>query len=104
MENYVFSPKSSTITIIIIFNTQNDLLNTTIYDLAYEEDHTELYNLLLNPTQIVDPSETSLSEEKKLIFNCHLKRSALDYREEVTYELVQFVGYFSKMSNFFFIN
>lgn len=71
-------------------------MNTTIYDLAYEDDHTELYNLLLNPTQIVDPSETSLSVEKKLIFNCHLKRSALDYREEVTYELVQFVGYFSK--------
>lgn len=39
----------------------------TIYDLAYEEDHTELYNLLLNPPSIVDPVQDSLTNGKILL-------------------------------------
>lgn len=36
----------------------------TIYDLAYEEDHSELYNLLLNPIAVVDPTKNDLNKGK----------------------------------------
>lgn len=34
----------------------------TIYDLAYEEDHSELYNMLLNPIAVVDPTKNDLNK------------------------------------------
>lgn len=34
--------------------------------------------------------------ENQICFTCHLKRGGVDYREEVTFERVQFVGYFRK--------
>ncbi|KAJ6640882.1 Circadian locomoter output cycles protein kaput [Pseudolycoriella hygida] len=72
----------------------NDLLNMTIYDLAFEEDHSNIYNLLLSPTIIVDPAHDALTPENQVCFTCHLKRGGLDVKEVVSYELVQFVGYF----------
>lgn len=36
----------------------------TIYDLAFEEDHTELYSLLSNPSTVVDPVKNYLSKGK----------------------------------------
>ncbi|XP_059609357.1 circadian locomoter output cycles protein kaput [Phlebotomus argentipes] len=74
----------------------SDLLNMTIYDLAYEEDHSELYNVLLNPAAITDPLQNNLTRENQILFSCHLKRGAggNDFRDGMTYELVQFVGYF----------
>ncbi|XP_055688522.1 circadian locomoter output cycles protein kaput isoform X1 [Lutzomyia longipalpis] len=74
----------------------SDLLNMTIYDLAYEEDHSELYNVLLNPAAITDPLQNNLTRENQILFSCHLKRgsSENDNRDGLTYELVQFVGYF----------
>ncbi|GAB0101002.1 Circadian locomoter output cycles protein kaput [Sergentomyia squamirostris] len=74
----------------------SDLVNTTIYDLAYEEDHSELYNVLLNPAAITDPQQNNLNRENQILFSCHLKRGAggNDVRDGLTYELVQFVGYF----------
>ncbi|KDR21970.1 Circadian locomoter output cycles protein kaput [Zootermopsis nevadensis] len=32
----------------------SDLLNMTMYDLVYKDDHSELYNVLLNPANTVD--------------------------------------------------
>ncbi|XP_055380782.1 circadian locomoter output cycles protein kaput [Condylostylus longicornis] len=73
----------------------SDLLSSTIYDLTYEEDHSQLYNILLNPVPVIDPLQGGqLTTENQVNFSCHLKRGGLDYREEVSYELVQFVGYF----------
>lgn len=36
----------------------------TIYDLVFEEDHSELYNLLSNPSTIIDPVKNDLSKGK----------------------------------------
>lgn len=38
--------------------------------------------------------------ENQVCFTCHLKRGGLDVKEIVSYELVQFVGYFSKLKSF----
>uniref|UniRef100_A0A1L8DGZ4 Putative aryl-hydrocarbon receptor nuclear translocator n=1 Tax=Nyssomyia neivai TaxID=330878 RepID=A0A1L8DGZ4_9DIPT len=74
----------------------SDLLNMTIYDLAYEEDHSELYNVLLNPAAIADPLQNNLTRENQILFSCHMKRGSGDneFHEGLTYELVQFIGYF----------
>lgn len=80
----------------IISSLQSDLLNMTIYDLAYEEDHSDLYNVLSNPSVVIDPTRTDLSKVNQICFSCHLKRGGVDYREDVSFELVQFVGYFRK--------
>lgn len=58
----------------------------TIYDLASEDEQTNLYNLLLSPSE----------EEKQVVFSCHLRRGGPDAKSPPTYELVNFVGYFSK--------
>ncbi|XP_052119694.1 circadian locomoter output cycles protein kaput-like isoform X2 [Frankliniella occidentalis] len=71
----------------------NDLLNTSLYDIVFEEDQTDLYNLMLQPNVSVDPSYDN-SKENQLSFTCHVRRGDLDSRGEITYELVQFVGYF----------
>lgn len=72
----------------------NDLLNTSLYDIVYEEDQTDLYNLMLQPNVSVDPVNYDSSKDNQLSFNCHIRRGDLDLGGEVTYELVQFVGYF----------
>lgn len=69
----------------------SDLMNSTIYDLVYEEDHSHLYNTLLNPTTTVSNDN---EKENQITFVCHCKRGAMNSEEEVTYEVVQFVGYF----------
>jgi hypothetical protein len=37
--------------------------------------------------------------ENCVSFTCHLKRGGLDFQEEDTFELVQFVGYFRKFGD-----
>lgn len=69
-------------------------MNMTIYDLSYEDDHTQLYNLLLNPTNIADPLQNGILNENQIIFSIHLKRGGLENQEKVLFELVQFTGYF----------
>lgn len=68
----------------------NDLLNMTIYDMVYDEDQSELYNILLNP---VTNGLYEDNKDNQVSFVCHCKRGGLDFRE-VSYERVQFVGYF----------
>ncbi|XP_018570103.1 circadian locomoter output cycles protein kaput isoform X2 [Anoplophora glabripennis] len=60
------------------------VLSMTIYDLASEDEQTNLYNLLLSPSE----------EEKQIVFSCHLRRGGPDAKSPPTYELVNFVGYF----------
>uniref|UniRef100_A0A336KII5 CSON011139 protein n=1 Tax=Culicoides sonorensis TaxID=179676 RepID=A0A336KII5_CULSO len=72
----------------------SDLLNMSIYDIVYEEDQTVLYNILLNPTTIIEPMQSSISRENQVIYTCHMKRGSLNEQQSVCYEPVQFVGYF----------
>ncbi|KAI5641366.1 PAS domain-containing protein [Phthorimaea operculella] len=71
-----------------------DVANKTIFDLVSEEDRPNLYNLLQNPTSSTDPLQTLVKNENEIRFQCNLRRGALDFREEATYELIQFNGHF----------
>lgn len=43
----------------------------TIYDLAFEDDHSDIYNLLLSPTIVVDPAHDTLNSGKMyFVFEC----------------------------------
>lgn len=39
-------------------------MDMTIYDITYEEDHTDLYNVLANPAAIIDPVNYDLTDGK----------------------------------------
>jgi len=67
-----------------------DLLAMTIYDLVYEGDHSDLYNILLHPS----PDPNNDDEDEPVSFTCHCKRGGTDSKEEQIYELVQFIGHF----------
>lgn len=81
---------------------QNDLLNMTIYDLVYEEEHQSIHNILLNPPKIVlDPLQNGIKPESQISFLCHLKRGSLEDPPKVSYEYLRFTGYFRKFNDFF---
>ncbi|XP_073974940.1 circadian locomoter output cycles protein kaput-like isoform X3 [Rhodnius prolixus] len=64
-----------------------DMLAMTLYDLVYEGDHSELYNMLLNPS-------TNFETDNELSFMCHCKRGGIDIKEEPVYEIILFIGHF----------
>lgn len=66
----------------------------SIYDIVYEEDQSILYNILLNPTAVVEPLQTGINCENNVVYSLHMKRGTLDANESICYEPVQFVGYF----------
>lgn len=71
----------------------------TIYDLVYEEEQQDIYNLLLNPPKtVIDPVQNGINSENQVSFTCHVKRGTIDNNatSTVSYEYVQFNGYFSK--------
>lgn len=68
----------------------------SIYEIVYEEDQTVLYNILLNPTAVVEPLQTGISCENQVVYSLHMRRGSLNADESVCYEPVQFVGYFRK--------
>lgn len=70
----------------------NELENTTVYDITYQEDQSPLYNVLLNPA--ITKDRRNIREEDKISFSCHIKRGGQNIEENPIYELVQFVGYF----------
>lgn len=95
------------------------MLNTSVYDLIYEEEHQDVQNLLSNPVAVIDPLKNDLtmgkfhfdflqcnliifysyslfSTENQVSFVCHMRKGGLEYRDEVAYESVQFIGYFRK--------
>ncbi|CAK1554108.1 unnamed protein product [Leptosia nina] len=77
----------------LLGHTPNDIVNTPIFELAFEDDRANLYNLLQNPATPVDPNQ-ALTAENEIKFQCHLQRGTLDFRDEITYELVEFSGHF----------
>ncbi|XP_043257226.1 circadian locomoter output cycles protein kaput [Colletes gigas] len=70
----------------------NELENTTIYDITYQDDQSPLYNVLLNPANTRD--RRNIEKGDQISFSCHIKRGGLNVQENPVYELVQFVGYF----------
>ena len=69
----------------------------TIYDLVYEEEQQEIYNILLNPPKaVIDPLQNGISTDDQVSFTCHIKRGSVDNSSPVSYEYVQFNGYFSE--------
>ncbi|XP_035435516.1 circadian locomoter output cycles protein kaput isoform X2 [Spodoptera frugiperda] len=70
-----------------------DVVNKSIFDLACEDDRPSLYNMLQNPGSATDPMH-AVGKENEIRFQCHLKRGSLDFRDETTYELIQFNGHF----------
>ncbi|XP_064076429.1 circadian locomoter output cycles protein kaput isoform X1 [Vanessa tameamea] len=71
----------------------SDMVNKSIFDLAFDEDRSNLYALLQNPSLVIHPNQT-ISSENEVRFQCHLQRGTLDFRDDITYELVQFKGHF----------
>ncbi|XP_030031865.2 LOW QUALITY PROTEIN: circadian locomoter output cycles protein kaput [Manduca sexta] len=69
------------------------LVNKSIFDLTFDDDRANLYNILQNPTNVIDPTQP-VGKENEIKFQCHLRRGALDFRDETTYELIEFNGYF----------
>ncbi|KAJ0183785.1 hypothetical protein K1T71_000208 [Dendrolimus kikuchii] len=72
-----------------------DIVNKSIFDLAYEDDRSHLYSLLQNPGAALDPMQPSL-KENEIRFQVHLRRGTPDYRDDTVYELVQFNGHFKQ--------
>ncbi|KAF5278976.1 hypothetical protein FQA39_LY05654 [Lamprigera yunnana] len=62
----------------------NDVLNTTIYEMASEKEQTTLCNVLFSPRD----------KEEQVSFSCHLKRGDSSSTQHTYFELVHFVGYF----------
>lgn len=59
----------------------------TIYDLVYDEEHNNLYNKLLSPSD---------DDQGNVSFSCHLRCGDPVSKQNSSFELIHFVGYFSK--------
>ncbi|KAJ8983465.1 hypothetical protein NQ317_014923 [Molorchus minor] len=60
----------------------SDVLNMTVYDLASEDEQTNIYNLLLNPSE----------DAQQVTFSCHFRRGGPSAKNPSTFELINFVG------------
>lgn len=66
--------------------------------MVYEEEQQNIYNILLNPPKtVIDPLQSGISQENQASFLCHVKRGSMENPPKVSYEYVQFTGYFSKL-------
>lgn len=74
-----------------------DVVNKSIFNLAFEDDRPNLYHLLQYSSTAHTATELMQSrcKENEIRFQCHLKRGTLDFRDETAYELVQFNGHFT---------
>ncbi|XP_073952708.1 circadian locomoter output cycles kaput protein Clock isoform X2 [Choristoneura fumiferana] len=70
-----------------------DVVNKSIFDLAYEEDRPNLYSLLQGSGSSVE-SIQRVGPDNEIRFQCHLRRGTLDFRDTTTYELIDFSGHF----------
>ncbi|KAK5642815.1 hypothetical protein RI129_008982 [Pyrocoelia pectoralis] len=61
----------------------NDVLNTTIYELASEREQNNLYNILCAP-----------GEKGQISFTCYLRRGDSSLPQGTYFELVHLIGYF----------
>lgn len=63
--------------------------------MVYEEEQQDIYNILLSPPKtVIDPLQSGISPENQVSFLCHVKRGSMEDTPEVSYEFVQFTGYF----------
>ncbi|XP_048005234.1 circadian locomoter output cycles protein kaput isoform X7 [Leguminivora glycinivorella] len=76
----------------LLGHNMGDVVNKSIFDLAFEEDHPILYNILQGPASLDTLPRGSQDNETR--FQCHLRRGTLDFRDERSYELVEFSGHF----------
>ncbi|EEB16545.1 Circadian locomoter output cycles protein kaput, putative [Pediculus humanus corporis] len=70
--------------------------SVTIFDILYEEDQPNIYNILSNSEHGFG---SNIGKENQMEFSCHLRRGVDDYRDEPVYQLVHFVGYFKTDSS-----
>uniref|UniRef100_A0A1A9W7P9 Circadian locomoter output cycles protein kaput n=1 Tax=Glossina brevipalpis TaxID=37001 RepID=A0A1A9W7P9_9MUSC len=77
----------------------NDLLKMTIFDLAYEMDHENLFNIFVHPKPVIESMQTDISSRNQISFFVHLKRGGVEESDTNSYELVKFVGYFRSDAN-----
>ncbi|XP_041987762.1 circadian locomoter output cycles protein kaput isoform X2 [Aricia agestis] len=77
----------------LLGHSSNDIIQTNLFDLTYQDDRSNLYNILQNNTTAADSTVTQ-SAENEIRFQCHLRRGTLDFRDNVNYELVEFNGHF----------
>lgn len=70
----------------------------TIFDIVCEEDKASLYNILTNCGNSINATVNNPRKENQIEFSCHIQCGMRDNREEVSYELVHFVGYFRSSS------
>jgi hypothetical protein len=74
----------------------------TIYDLVYEEEQQEIYNILLNPPKtVIDPLQSGILPENQISFMCRVKRGSIEEPTKVIYDYVEFTGYFRKFLKYF---
>lgn len=68
--------------------------------MVYEEEQQKIYNILLNPPKtVIEPLQSSqggVTPENQVSFLCHVKRGSMEIPPKVSYDYVQFTGYFSK--------
>ncbi|KAL4704723.1 hypothetical protein ACJJTC_006501 [Scirpophaga incertulas] len=77
----------------LLGHNPNDMINKSIFELCYEDDRHHLYSLLQNPGAVSDPLQPA-NPDNEIKFKCHLRRGSHDFRDEISYELVQFCGHF----------
>ncbi|XP_063393779.1 circadian locomoter output cycles protein kaput [Cydia fagiglandana] len=77
----------------LLGHNMSDVVNKSIFDFAFEDDHPNLYNILQGPGTAVDTIRRG-NQDNEIRFQCHLRRGTLDFRDESTYELVEFSGHF----------
>ncbi|XP_077302549.1 circadian locomoter output cycles protein kaput-like isoform X2 [Arctopsyche grandis] len=71
----------------------DELLNTSIYEITFDDDKQNLFRMLQNNTRTATSGHMD-DKDTQVVFACHLKRGCLNYREGAVYELVKFTGYF----------
>lgn len=75
----------------------------TIYDLINEDDHHNIYNILMNPAKVlIDPLQTGIRPDGQVTFTCHMKRGSSDMSAKTKYDRVKFIGYFREFVCFTF--
>ncbi|XP_052746476.1 circadian locomoter output cycles protein kaput isoform X3 [Bicyclus anynana] len=77
----------------LLGHNPNDIINKNIYDLVYKDDRCNLYGLLQNPDTSVHAAKND-NADNEINFQCLMRRGTLDFRDDVSYELIQFNGYF----------
>lgn len=66
-----------------------DIIGMTIYDLGYSEEQNNVYNILTGATT---------EEQCSTSFSCHLRSAIYDQRQNPSYDLIHFTGYFRTVS------